>query len=119
MGQRFDLVIKIHKDFVQRHRGRQHHTSSVDRFGVLDFAAFLHDQLHHVPYVFIRAHDETFHHWLANFLDHARVRQKGGVIDIDGFAICFYHVIDHARIGRDNIHVELATEPLLDNLHVK
>src|SRR6266436_2578243 len=33
--------------------------------------------------------------------------------------ICLHHVINHAGIGRDNVHVELAAQPFLNDLHVK
>src|ERR1700736_2711104 len=83
------------------------------------FTPLLHDQLHHVPDIFVRAHDKTFYDRLPDFFDYARIRQKGGIIDINRLTVGLHHVIDHAGIGRDDVHVEFATEPLLDNLHME
>src|SRR5205807_8673107 len=60
-----------------------------------------------------------FHDRLANFIDDARVGQMRGVIDEERFATGSDDFINDARRGGDDIHVVLAPEPFLDDLHVE
>ena len=42
-----------------------------------------------------------------------------GIIDQQFLSACGQHFINHAWTGRDDVHVVLAPEPFLDDLHVK
>ena len=75
--------------------------------------------MHHIADVFAGDHDEDIHHRLADFLDALRVGEKRRVIDDHLGAVSHRNVIDHRRIGGDDIHVELAPQALLDDLHVQ
>ncbi len=67
----------------------------------------------------VRAKNVGAHDRLADFLDHARIGQVRRVIDQHDLAARRQHFVDHARGGRDDIHVVLAPEPFLDDLHVE
>src|SRR5690606_22081965 len=62
----------------------------------------------------IGAHDR-----LAHLLDHRRVGQARGVVDIDDVAVLLHHLIDHGGGGGDQVQVVLALQTLLDDLHVQ
>ena len=59
------------------------------------------------------------HDRFADFFDHARIGQVRGIINLNDFAACRQDFVDHARGGRDDIHVVFASEPFLNDLHVK
>ena len=48
-----------------------------------------------------------------------RIGQLGRVVDLDDVAVGGGDAIEHARRGGDQVEVELALEPLLDDLHVQ
>ena len=47
------------------------------------------------------------------------VGQLGRAVDLLHHAVGRRHPVQHARRRRDQVHVELALEPLLDDLHVQ
>ena len=47
------------------------------------------------------------------------IRQLRRAVDLLHHAVGGRHPVEHARRGRDQVHVELALEPLLDDLHVQ
>ena len=65
-----------------------------------------HEQLH--------GHDR-----FANRLHPTRVRQLVRVVDDNRLAAAQQHFIHHRRRGGDQIHVELALEPFLHDIHVQ
>src|SRR5438067_487929 len=118
-GHALDLVVEVHQDFVQRQLAMEHDAAGIERFGVVHDSALFQNQLQDVADVFVRAKDVRFHDWLADFIDDARVRQVRGIIDEKRFAAGGENLVDHARRGRDDIHVVLAPEPFLDDFHVE
>ena len=53
------------------------------------------------------------------FLMRAGVGQLGRAVDLLHLAVGRRHAVQHARRRRHQVHVELALEPLLDDLHVQ
>ena len=51
--------------------------------------------------------------------DVAGLGQLGRAVDLDDLAVGLGDAIQHARRRRDQVHVELALEPLLHDLHVQ
>ena len=49
----------------------------------------------------------------------AGVGQLGRAVDLAHLAVGRRHPVEHARRGRDQVHVELALETLLHDLHVQ
>ena len=51
------------------------------------------------------------------------IRPRSGIFDgfstLSDLAVVELHLVDHRRRGRDQVLVELALEPLLDDLHVQ
>ena len=116
---RLHLVVEIDEDFVQRQLAMEHDAAGVERLGVVHRAALFHDELHDVADVFVRANDEGLDDRLADFVDDARVGQMRGIIDQQDFAARGQDFVNDAGIGGDDVHVVLAPEPLLDDLHVE
>ena len=56
---------------------------------------------------------------LLDLLDAAGVGQLRRAVDLLHHAVGRRHAVENARRGRDQVHVELALEPLLDDLHVE
>src|SRR5271165_206398 len=69
--------------------------------------------------IFSFAHNEAFYDRLANFFNHAWIRQERWVVDLHKLPVRLQDMVDHAWIGRDDVHVELAPQPLLHYLHVQ
>ena len=113
-----NLVVKIDENFVQRQFAMQHYPSCIERLGALHVAAFLQNQLQNVADIFVRAEHVRLYNRLTNFLDHGRIRQVSGIVDQQFFSACGDHLIDDAWTRGDDVHVILAPEPFLDDLHV-
>src|SRR5580704_10605069 len=43
----------------------------------------------------------------------------GGVINFDLLPVCLLHLVNDARVSRDDIHIELPAQSLLYDLHVE
>ena len=86
---------------------------------LVDLAAFFEHELHHVADVFAGDHDIDVDDRLADFLDALGLGKKRRVVDDELGAIGHGDLIDHGRIGGDHVHVELAAEAFLDDLHVE
>ena len=56
---------------------------------------------------------------LANFIDAACIGNFRRVFDHHDFAVGLEHFIHHARGGRDQVLVEFAFQPFLNNFHVQ
>ncbi len=119
LGLGFQLVVEIDEDFRKRQHAGKHHARVVDGFRVRHFAAFFQHELHHVADVFAGHHDIHVHDGFADLLDHLGLGEKRRVIYDDFRTIREIHVIDHGRVGGDHIHIELAPQPFLDDLHVQ
>ena len=66
-----------------------------------------------------RRQDRRGDHRLFDLRDVPGVRQLGRAVDLRHLAVGRRHPIQHARRGRHQVHVELALEPLLHDLHVQ
>ena len=99
-------------------RGEQD-VASVDAFRVCADAAFLHDEVHDVAHVDGRRHDAGVDERLFNAVDLRGIRQMHGIVHVYHGAVVEINVVDHARIGGDDVHVVFASEPLLDDFHVQ
>jgi len=118
-GHRFDLVVEIDQDLVERQDGRDHDALGVDGVGRLHHAALIHHDLHDVADILIRDHHKALHDRFPDLLDDAHVGKVRGVVDLEDLAIGLHHLVDDARVGGDDVHVVLAAQALDDDLHVE
>jgi len=115
----FDAVMEIDQDLVQRNQACQHHAARVECFRVIQIAAFLGDQRHHVTDVFVRADDECLHHRLFDLGDVRHVRHERRIIHFLHRAVGQINLVHHARIRRDDVHVVFTTQTFLHDLQVE
>jgi len=118
-GHGLELVIEIDEDLGEGDGAGEHDAGVVDGFGVLEFAAFLHEELHDVADELGGDHDEDADHGFADLADFGGLGEEGGVVDDDLRAVGLGDLVDDRRVGGDDIHVELAAEAFLDDFHVE
>ena len=75
--------------------------------------------MHRVANVIAGKHDEDANHRFTDFLNRLRLWEIGGIINNEFFPVGFGHFVNHAGIGGDDVHIELAAKAFLDDLHVK
>ena len=118
-GDALDPVVEVDQYFVERNAPDQDDPAGVQRLGFLDDAALFAGQVHHVADVLVRAHEVRLHHRLGDGGNEVWFRQVDRVVDVRLLAPDGEHLVNHARIGGDDVHVELAPQPLLDDLKVQ
>ncbi len=116
---RLNFVVKVDQDFVQRQFAMEHDAAGIERLGVIHRAALFHDELEDVADALVRAKHVGAHDRLADFLNDARVGQVRRIIHRHGLAPRGQDFVNDAGRRRDDVHVVLAPEPLLDDLHVE
>src|SRR5581483_10562107 len=97
----------------------QHYPARIERLGAFHLSTFLQNQLQDVADILIRTKHICLHNRLTNFPDHAWVGQVSRVIDRQFFSADGDHFIDDTWTCSYDVHVILAPEPFLDDLHVK
>lgn len=115
----FELIVEVDEDFGEGDGAGEHDATIIDGLGILEDAALVHEELHDVADEFGGDHDEDADHGLANFLDLGGLGEEGGVVDDDLGSVGLGDFVDHGRVGGNDIHVELAAEAFLDDLHVE
>src|SRR5258706_4593067 len=112
------LVEEVHDDLGERHVVREDHLAA-DVLHVHLRAPLLLAQGHHGSYVLVRHDDRGADDGLADLVDAGRIGQLRGVDDLAHRAVARLHLVHHGRCRGDELHVVLALEPLLDNVHVQ
>ena len=111
--------MEVDEDLVHRDPAGQHHAPRVEGLSVLDEPAFLGNESHDVAQVFARCDHERLHDGLQDRLDVSDVGHEGRIVYLLHRTIGHLDLIHHARVSRDDVHVELAAEALLHDLHVQ
>ena len=116
---RLQLVVEVEHDFVERQLvGDQHAIGGLELERLLH-AALVLAQLQDRADEFGGRQDRRGDHRLFDLGDVTGLGQLRRAVDLDHFAVGLGDAIQHARRGRDQVHVELALEPLLHDLHVQ
>ena len=118
-GDAFQPVVEIDQDFVERQYTGQHDPGSIQGIRVLDRAPFFHDQGHDVAHRGIGNVDRRFDGRLVDFDNRSGFRQVHGIVDFNHRVTVLVDVVDHARIGGNDLDVVFATDAFLDDLHVE
>ena len=103
----------------KRDQARDLHALGVEPGLVLELAAALGHQVEHGPDVFGGGKDAQLAPRLLDVLDLRGVRQRRRAVDGQHRAVRLEHLILHRGRGEDDVHVILALEPFLDDLHVE
>ena len=83
------------------------------------FAAFFGAQRQHVPQIFIGHKNGGMNPWLFHHLNMGGVWIVRRVMKLYHAAIIHVHAIHHAGRGGDEVEVEFALEPLLNNFQMQ
>ena len=119
MRDRLQAVVEVEHHLVERQLvGDQHAVGRLELQRFLDPALVLAQLQDGADELRRRQHGRGDHR-LLDLGDGAGIRQLGRVVDLDGVAVGGGHPVEHARRGGDQVHAELALEPLLDDLHVQ
>jgi hypothetical protein len=116
---RFQAVVEIEHDFVERHLVSEHHAAAADVFELLLRAALLFEQLEDAAQVFFARDHHGVDDGLFDLFDLGGVGELGGVIDLEHFAGRGGDAIAHARRGGDQVDIELALQALLHDFQVQ
>ena len=82
-------------------------------------ATLFRNEIHHVADVFIRAHDVGAHDGFLNRGNQSDIWHVGWIIQLEFCAIGLHDTVNDIWIGRDDIHVVLAPQPLLYDLQMQ
>ena len=85
---------------------------------VADTALF-HDQREDIAHRIVGQNDLRANRGFLDLDDGAGVRHVNRIIDFDQVAAVLDHMVNNTRIRRNDLHVVLATDALLDDLHVE
>ena len=114
---RLELVVVVEDDLRERELVRQVDALGREILELPERTAAVVVQLHHGSDVLLRDDDRRGHVRLLDLLDLAR--ELGGVVHLDPAAVLLLHAVRDVRRGHEQVEVELALEPLADDLHVE
>ncbi len=118
-GDGLELVMEIDENFVHRDAGGQHDVTCVHVFRIGADAALLHDQIHDVPDIRGGRHDLGVDQGLLDPLDLGGVREMDRVVHQDHASAIQVDLVNHARVGGDDVHVVFTAETFLNDFHVE
>ena len=116
---RFQPVVKIHHDLVERQVVDQQHAARSDVLELLLRAPFLFQQLQDLAQVLLARDYCGRDDGLLDPLDLGRVGELGRIVYLHQVALARRHPIAHARRGGDQVDIELALQPLLHDVQVQ
>ena len=116
---RFQAVVEIEHDLVQRQLVDEHHALRGDVLELLLHAALLFEQREDAAEKVVVRQDRRLDDRLFDLRDAAGVGHLRGRVDLDHLAVGRRHAVAHAGRGRDQVEIEFALESLLHDLHVQ
>src|SRR5215470_11287926 len=116
---RFELVVKIEDDFIQRQIVSEHNPVGRYILEPLLNAPLLFKKFENRPEVFVARHDGCANYRLFNRRDTSGVRQLCGIVDLYKLACSSQYSIAHGRGGSDEFERELSFKTLLNDLHME
>ena len=118
LRHRFEPVVEIEHHLVERQVVFDH--GAVAHIGELDLdAAAVLAQLEDAAEILVGRQDGRADPRLVDLLDLHQVRHVDRIVDFDLLAVGQLHLVDDRRRGRDEVEVELALQPLLDDFEVQ
>src|SRR5262249_36577230 len=116
-ADRFESVVKIEDDFIER-QTIDHHRAAAG-IGEFDLpAATILAQLQYGTEMLVRHKDRCLDPGLLDEGDANDIGHVGRIVELIHRAVSQVHAVDHARCGRNEIEVELALETLADDLQM-
>ena len=118
-GDRLELVVEVNDYFAQRHIKEQLHSVTGDIFLLDQFASFVETERHNRSDKSGCGDDGRTDIRFFDMVDNSQVRHSGRIMYFHLRAVFEIDVITYVRHGGDNVHIELAVQALLHNLHVE
>ena len=115
----FEFVVEIDDNLAERHVKEKLHAVAGDILLLDEFTAFAETEGHDRTDVVGGSDDRRADIGLLDAVDLCEVGHAGRVMYLYHTAILGIDVIRHVRDGGDDIHIELAIQTLLDDLHVQ
>ena len=119
LGDGFEFVVEIDDDLAERHVEEKLHAVAGDILLLDEFTTFAETECHDRTDVVGGGDDGRADIRLLNAVDLREIRHAGRVMYLDHAAVFGIDVVRDVRDGGDDIHIELAIQPLLDDLHVQ
>ena len=116
---RLQPVVEIEHDFVERQLVYQQNAPTAEILELLLVAALFFEQLQNLADILFARNDGRVDDRLFDLLGLRRVRELVRTLDHDHFIVRQRHAVTHARRRGDQVDIELALEPLLNDLHVE
>ena len=116
---RFQAVVEIKDDFVQRQFVIQHHARGAYIFECLLASALFFHQLEDAANIFFVREDGRHNHRLFDFRDLTLRRPFRRIINVDHLRVSKRDLVTHARGGGNEVKIELTLQPLLNDFHVE
>ena len=117
-ADRFQPIVEIEHDLVQRQLVNQHGAATGISEVLLDTAAVL-AQLQDRAEMIIGHQDRRFDPRLLDISDAHDVGHVGGIVHLQHFPVIQMNAVDHRRRRRDQIKIEFAAEPFLHDFEMQ
>ncbi len=119
LGDRFELVVKIKHDFVQRQFIDDHHPGGGQILDLALDASLFFTKSQYSADIFVGHMDVGQDERFLDKINMLLLRQLVGAFDGDHLAVGLVYTIDDRRCGGDQVQVKLPLQTLLDDLHVQ
>jgi hypothetical protein len=118
LGDRLQPVVEIEHHLVER-QFVFHHRAVAHISELLLRAAAVLAELQHAAEIFVGGEDRGLDPGLLDLGDLDHVGHVDRVVDLDHLSVGQMHLVDHRRRGRDQIEIEFAAQPLLDDFQMQ
>ena len=119
LGDALQLVVEIDDDLAQRYHEMELHTVARHILLTEQLAAFVQAQAHDGTDEIGAGDDGGTNIGLLNMVDERRLGKTTGVVHFLAATLLVVNHIRHVGHGGDDIHIKLAVEAFLHNLHVE
>src|SRR5262249_7690504 len=96
-----------------------HHRAATHISELFLLAAAVLAKLEHGAEIFVGGEDRSFNPWLLHFLDMIWLRHVDGIVDFELSGVGGVYFLDQRGRGRDQIEIEFARQPLLNNFEMQ
>ena len=119
LGDALQLVVEVDDDFAQRHVVVDFHAVARNVFLLHQLAALAQTEGHDGADVVGTGDDRSADVGFLDVVDHRDVGHAAGVVHLHDMALLVEYLVRYVGHGGDDVHVELAVQTLLHNLHME
>ena len=119
LGDALQLIIEVDNDFAKRQHEVQLHTVATHILLLNELASLVETKFHDRTNIVARCDDGGADIGFLDMVDHRWVRQSRRIVHLFLAALLVVYHIGYVGHGGDDVHVELAVESFLYDLHVE